>query len=297
MFKPRSLAELAADWPPELDHISASSVKMIARCPEQWRRRYVLGQKTAPAAALIAGTADHAAIEKSMRQKITTHIDLPADEVVDEFFDRFESEVEFAGGWKEVEVKSRGELVKGKVAKTKVLDSLKVEGGKLVEAYHLDISPKVQPIAVEEEFSFTAPNLPVRVDGRIDLIATKEESKEYLIDRKRSGRMKYRPDPEWIIQAEVYQLVKHVPHAWHISVPGGGGPQGSGGLLYEGNAPELIMSPRNRKIAETQLEHLAGEIGYFFMRYGPDNPWPARGKMHVWACSYCGFRPDCWAWR
>jgi hypothetical protein len=298
MFQPRSLQELASEWPKELDHISASSVKMIARCPEQWRMRYLEGRKSPPAAALIAGRADHAAIEKSMRQKITSYVDLPTPDVVDEFVHQFETEVDYVG-ISEMEVKHQGETVKGKRAKTKVLDSLKVEAGDLVAVYHDDISPTVQPIAVEEEFSFEAPNLPVRVDGRIDLVAGAPPRTdpmeqipgvwtptEYMIDRKRSATAKKNPDPEWRIQAEVYQLVRQIPHAWHLSA-------------YKTGQVDtrLWQEPRNRQIMETSLEHLCAEIGYFYMRYGPEGPWPARGKMHPWACSYCGFFDACWAWR
>lgn len=32
LFIPRTLEELALEWPPELDHISASSLKMAVRC-------------------------------------------------------------------------------------------------------------------------------------------------------------------------------------------------------------------------------------------------------------------------
>ncbi len=38
------------------------------------------------------------------------------------------------------------------------------------------------------------------------------------------------------------------------------------------------------------------KIGFLYQRYGPDEPWPATGKAHTWACGYCGFKPDCWGW-
>lgn len=291
-FQPRSLAELAEEWPKELDHISATSVKMIARCPEQWRQRYMLGRKSAPAAALIAGRADHAAIEKSMRQKITSHVDLSVKEVKDEFTDVFEQEVN-AVDIKEMEVKAGKELVTDRVSKIKVLDRMKVQGADLVGAYHGMISPQIQPIAVEEEFTITPGNLPVKVVGYIDLVAELDlelAPEGYMIDRKRSGRSRTAPEPEWMIQAEVYQLFRPIPHAWHITVL-------NGTIVVPDGTNKLLMPPRPREISERQLEHLASMVGFYYMRYGPDEPWPVQGKLHPWACGYCGYRPDCWGWK
>jgi hypothetical protein len=48
-------------------------VKTALRCLETYRRRYVRGEKTRPAAALTWGSADHAAHEANFAQKITTH--------------------------------------------------------------------------------------------------------------------------------------------------------------------------------------------------------------------------------
>jgi CRISPR/Cas system-associated exonuclease Cas4 (RecB family) len=298
-FEPRSLGELAEEWPKELDHISATSVKMIARCPEQWRRRYLGGEKTPPAAALIAGRADHAAIEKSMKQKVSSHVDLPTPEVVDEFYDVFEQEVG-AVDLKEMEVKAGKELVTDRKSKIKVLDRMKVQGGDLVASYHGMVSPLIQPVAVEEEFTIIPPHLPVKVVGRIDLVADSGNSegegitnyRHYMIDRKRSGRARYVPEPEWIIQAEVYQLFRAIPHAWHITAL-------NGNIIIPGpgQGESLLLPPKPREVSEQQLEHLAAEVGFLYMRYGPDNPWPTRGKLHPWACGYCGFRPTCWGWQ
>lgn len=289
-FQPRSLAELAEEWPKELDHISATSVKMIARCPEQWRQRYMLGRKSAPAAALIAGRADHAAIEKSMRQKITSHVDLPVPDVMGEFINVFEEEVK-AVDIKEMEVKAGNSLLTDRRSKIKMLDKMKVSGAELVGSYHTAVSPGIQPIAVEEEFTITPPNLPVKVVGYIDLVAQAAGARTvHMIDRKRSARWRKKPEPEWLIQAEVYQLFRPIPHAWHISVL-------TGMIALPGPDNQLLYPPRPREISERQLEHLAAEVGFLYMRYGPDEPWPTRGKLHPWACGYCGYRPDCWGWK
>ena len=85
-------------WPHDLDHFSASSVKMLVRCPEQWRQRYVLGKRYPPAINLLTGRADHSAIEASMVDKINTTKDWPVKEVRDRFADVLKEEIEKEGG-------------------------------------------------------------------------------------------------------------------------------------------------------------------------------------------------------
>ena len=69
-----SLSQIeVSEWPmAELPHISATSLRMFKRCPEQYRRRYLLGEKVPPAANMIWGSADHAAIGYNLAQKIDT---------------------------------------------------------------------------------------------------------------------------------------------------------------------------------------------------------------------------------
>jgi hypothetical protein len=54
-----------------VDHLSATQISMLNRCPEQYRQRYVLGKKERPGAALIVGGAFHEAIEDGLRNKIS----------------------------------------------------------------------------------------------------------------------------------------------------------------------------------------------------------------------------------
>jgi len=301
-FVPRTVEDMALDWPRELDHISASSVKMAARCPEQWRQRYVLHKKQPPAAALLAGWADHAAVERSMVQKIDTFVDLPTSEVQQFYVHALEERIEEAGGPGEIEIKD----VDGLTAKKAHLDDLKVTGQEVVKQYHTTVSPYVQPLQVEKEFELTVTGLPVKVVGRQDLIAigAPDVPRKWgapmngdhprIIDRKRRTRAKPTPDPEWVIQAEVYQLADPLPHEWHLSVTT---KTPKICVPSEGFYPDLVLPVRDPVIAETQLMHIVAEIGFFMRRYGPDAPWPTRGKLHTWACNYCGYRPDCWGWR
>jgi hypothetical protein len=286
LFVPRSLEELALEWPPDLDHISASSLKMATRCPEQWRQRYVLGKRMAPSPELINGRANHAAIEYSMEQKIVTHQDLPTGDVLEFFDHKFKEEVEAEGGIGELEVRDGKTLVTDRSEAVRLVNRIRSNGTGLVGQYHQTISPSVQPVAVEREFELRPGNLPVRVIGRIDLLATDPgmAAAPELIDRKTTRQKKYRPEPEWVMQGQIYQLAEPYAHRWHVS---------SNPMTIQ---TEFVLPLGSRNRAEKALEHICGKVGYYMRRYGPSEEWPADGTLHPWACNYCGFRPDCWAW-
>ncbi len=274
-------------FPPELDHISANSLKMAVRCEEQWRQRYILNKLAPPSLAMLAGKADHAAIEKTMRTKIDTGDHLGLGEVRAAFLDSLEGEVEIYGGIDELEI--RGEETKA--GRLRAYDTERRQGQLLVGEYHGRVSPTIEPIAVEEEFSHRVKGLPVELIGRIDLIGDTGGERR-IIDRKRSGRARSKPEPEWVMQGEIYQLVSPYPHEWHQSIS-----KGTARVLTASTHPDLLMQVAPAQRVERQISFLVAKLGWLYTTYGPDNPWPATGKLHPWACGYCGFRPDCWAWK
>src|SRR5437879_6191865 len=111
-------------WSLPIDHLSASSFGMWSRCPEQWRRRYVLGQKESPGAALVIGSGFHFAQEHNFRQKIESFVDLPAEEVAEAFHHGWERELEKYGGVNEVVWDDREKP-----------DTVRAKGEKLAVAY------------------------------------------------------------------------------------------------------------------------------------------------------------------
>lgn len=283
-FIPRPMAELALDFPPEINHISASSINMALRCEEQWRQVYVLKKRQPPSLAALAGRADHKAIELSMRQKIVTGVDLPVNDVRNEFVNAIETAVEESGGIGEV-------LTDGKD-----YDEVRRQGQEIVTGYHRKFSPTVQPVAVEHEFRHQVHGLPVEILGYIDIVAEAPsridmlappliETDFRIIDRKRSGRGQTKPSPDWRLQAGIYQLDQPYEHHWHISVT-------TAKPYYQ----ELVLPPGNREITERIVRDAVLKIGFLYQRYGPDEYWPATGMSHTWACGYCGFRDDCWGW-
>jgi hypothetical protein len=152
----------------------------------------------------------------------------------------------------------------------------------VVGQYHKLISPSVQPTAVEKQFDLVVPGLPVKVFGYIDLITG-----ERVIDRKRSTRSMRSPKVDWVMQAGIYQLAEPKPYTWHVSVT-------TKTPQFQTDMEQDIPRPG---LTERRLRDVCLKLGWLYQRYGPDEGWPATGRNHDWSCSYCGYKPDCWAWK
>jgi hypothetical protein len=126
----------------------------------------------------------------------------------------------------------------------------------------------------------------------LDTTELEIHGQERIIDRKRSGRAKNKPEPEWLLQADIYQLAVPLPHDWHVSVttkmPKVQLPEDLASLRHE-------VQPRER--VERMLVMLVRKLGWLYQTFGPDEPWPTQGTLHPWACGFCGYRDDCWAWK
>lgn len=272
------LGEATPDWPAQLPgHLSASQVSMFQRCPEQYRRRYVLGEKERPGAALVWGSADHYAHEQNFTQKITSGTDIPAGEVQDAFAEGFDQAVDRNGGESEVEW---GDDKPG---------ALKDAGAKLVAVYHETVSPSVQPVAVEEKFVVELPGVPVPVLGYMDVRTELAAVERKTAKQKPPGGA---PKPEWRIQGLLYQSVSGLPVEWHVSV------KTKTPAIYTPETESQLRLPYVDDMvggARALVGNTARTIAAVWREFGPDEPWPG-ALTHPWACGFCGFRPSCRWW-
>lgn len=264
------------DWPAELgDHLSASRLSMFQRCPEQYRQRYVLGRKERPGAALVWGTADHYAHEQNFAQKITSGEDITEADVKLAFAEGFDRAVERNGGQSEVEwgTDKPGEL--------------KDAGAKLVGVYHQQVSPRIQPTAVEEKFSMVLPGVPVPVIGYVDVRTAAE-----AIERKTAKAKQAKPKPDWRIQGLLYQAVSGTPIEWHVSVK-----TKLPAVYTPVEQVELRLPVNGRTVDATRVlvRTISQAMLAYWRMYGPQEPWPG-AITHPWACDFCGFRPACAWW-
>jgi hypothetical protein len=296
-FVPKSLADIALEnFPVELrGYISASQLNMFRRCPEQFRRRYVLGEKVPPGPALVQGRADHEAVEANFVQKINSHEDLPTGEVQARFAQAFDTTLDEFGGPAELDW-NEDDPVTGADAKKKAAVLLD-DGVRLVTAYHEQVSPLVQPLRVEDKFEVQLGGLPIPVKGAIDAIvepseralanvlAVAQPDGQRILERKTTKRNAV--NPEWQLQRRIYQAVKPLPFEWQLSV--------------KKKNPEIVagvhvFQPEPQVMLVAQVRRTMVALAECFALYGPDQPWPD-ATTHTWSCSFCGFRPTCPWWR
>lgn len=294
-FTPRTMDELRETWPEQIDHVSASSLKMLARCPEQYRQRYILGRKVPPAAVTVWGNADHAAIAWNYAEKLRTGNDQGVGDVMDMFVTALDERIEEAGGANEVdwEDETRDGVIK--------------KGQQLVGLYRETVAPFVMPEQVERSFELTE-GMPVPVIGYIDLVAHDfnqqldeiEPNTRRMIERKAQGRVVREPNPDWQFQRRVYQLAEEVPLEWQVSVRTKTPRiQMHGDLIGEKNPKpvQLVFPPDHLESTRRSVEQSVAYIAHLYQTYGPEEPWPAvAGITHPWACNFCGYRPQCTYW-
>jgi len=267
-----------AGWPAELrQHLSASSLRMLATCPEQFRRVYIRGERQRPGAALVWGSADHYAHEQNFQQKIDSHEDIPGADIELAFAEGFDRSISDNGGEDEVDW---GEDRPG---------DLKDRGVKLAATYHQQVSPRVQPVAVEKPVTLMLPGVVVPVVGRLDI-----QTEATVIEGKTATARKSKPEPQWRLQGALYQLATGLPLEWHVKtktkLPAVYTPREEPGLRFVAGRPLL-------EATVLRVHRLVTGMLALYATYGPDEPWPTGAPDYGWACDYCGFRPMCAWWQ
>lgn len=143
-----------------------SALGMFARCGEQFRRRYVEGERIPPGVAAVVGTGVHLAVGADLREKMTEGTLLPAEAV---------------------EAAARDGVIHGFEADLTLTEEEAAAGPKaahqgaaidravrLARLHHAEAAPTIQPVAVERPFALdlTAPLAARGVDYPLDLAGT-----------------------------------------------------------------------------------------------------------------------------
>lgn len=261
---------------PRLVRLSASSLGTFSRCPDQFRRRYLLLEREPTNAKMLWGNADDSAASHNYRQKIETHADVTTDEIMDVFRDSVTVEIERAGGISEVLWEDTSPI--------EIID----QGVLLARAYHVQVAPTVQPTDVQHWFETTITGIDLPIVGKIDVI--REESS---IEGKTGRARKKQPEPHWRIQGGLYMLAKQKPVEWHLrtktKVPAVYTPAEEPGLRLE-------LTTAATELAQRRLRTYWDLIQHYLATYGPYEPWPTNAPDYGWACSGCWYRPGCSWW-
>lgn len=130
--------------------LSASSVTTFLRCGQQWFYAYVAGVKSPPSLRAIRGIATHRAVEVDMTQKLVTAVDLPLQDMLDAY-----------------DTSWTAETADGFDASDEPEGVVKDKGYELVELYHKEVAPFIQPALVEAPIQFDINGQPY--SGQIDL--------------------------------------------------------------------------------------------------------------------------------
>lgn len=171
-------------------HLSASQLELYSKCPEAYRRRYIERERIPPGIAMLKGTGVHGAAEVNFRQKLETHRDLPASQIVEAAVAAFESELK-NGFVLDVEEESIGS--------SNVIGQAKDDVADLAEVHALQQAPDYQPALVEEEVRIELP-------GPRDLLAVIDlaDDQKRVVDFKTAKKSKAQADADGSVQLSVY---------------------------------------------------------------------------------------------
>jgi len=265
-------------WVLPVEHLSASSLGMLQRCPEQFRQRYILGRKMRPGVGLVLGSACHTTTGHNFAQKVTSGVDVPVTEMEQFFSDQaWPAAVSDNGGVDEILWKERS------------ADQTRAVGEGMISLYHGQVSPRIQPEAIETKFSIALPLVPVPVIGYVDLLVKDGP----VVDLKTSSKRVKSVQGKWETQNRLYKLFTGRAADWHIlastKTPSVTTPLEEPALRSEHSSDQDVETIRN-------VQRLAWLANALLTKFGPDDPWPTTGVFNE-HCGWCGFRPVCTAWK
>jgi len=274
------------------EHVSVSQLQTFMKCPRQYQQEKVLGLATRTTEALFVGTAVHIGVENALRLKIDTGLDLESAKAVDKFTESWwpsalQAERELASEdvlWDTVEDPENPGTPFGEAR-------AKHRASQMFGTYVRDVLPRLEPVAVEEEFLYPIPECPVPIRGRVDV-----RTKSGVIDLKTSANRKSKLEPSWMLQAAVYNAVTGLPVEFHaISCSER---TNAVSIVTPLEVPGLLVSPSTSQYREymRNVRALVAAIGSCMARYGTEEDWPTLGFAHTFACNYCSFREGCPVW-
>ncbi len=177
--------------------LSPSAMKTYMRCPKQFEFSYVLGIKKKPAFRMVFGSSVHRGIETNYAHKFVKKKDMKITDVQAVFAD---------------DIKQRVKKEDCSVAKAE-LGAAVDEGVLILDRYHKNVAPHVQPVlAPETELVTEVPGLKRKIRGFIDLVADVKSGfgsvyRNVVRDTKTTTRMFTQEQADTDIQLTTYQYL------------------------------------------------------------------------------------------
>lgn len=171
--------------------IRQSGIESFTRCGEAYRRRYLEGEIIPPGIAPLTGTAFHAGARVNFKQKIESHADLPAKEIIEAAVAEFDAIT--TGGY----ILTDEEVG---IGHKRVLGMAKDQLAGLAELYARQIAPDYQPVYVEQGFTIALPAASHDLSGTMDLA----DDKRIVTDFKTAGKRKNAQEAAASVQLTAY---------------------------------------------------------------------------------------------
>jgi len=251
-------------------HVSPSALDTYLRCPEQYRRAYILKEKIPPGIALLKGSAVDAAASVNYEQKIESHEDLPEAQLLEAAATGFEEAA--AGGVFFAPDEAS--------AVDKTLATAKDLAIGMTRAFRREIAPKVQPKLVQPWFRIEIPKASHDLLGRIDVA----DAEGWVRDTKTSGKRKYQDEIDRSDQMTFYAL-------GHRQLTGERPAGVAMDVLIGTKVPsaQILTSTRDEKDVRVLLNRVNAMLAG--VKAGSFPPC----AVGSWCCSpkYCGYAKDC----
>jgi hypothetical protein len=269
-------------WPPQVTHLSQSSIGMLFRCPRQFERRYLHGEKERPGESLVVGSFFHDTLNFNYTQKVSSHTDRPINEVVQYLQDEVVPKViEEEGGEDNIRWDSG-------------LPTARSDAERILAAYYFSVVPRIQPIGTEAKFEIDFATIPVPIVGYVDVW---EQGR--TLDTKTGKQAVRKIKPSWALQGKLYSWATGRPTEYH-SISRAKTP-----TIVTALESEQLLVPVPTRSQKAELEHAfntaAAMISFFYDRFGIEG-WPTFGAIpdftrNMLPCDFCGWRQGCPAWR
>jgi hypothetical protein len=163
-----------------------SEINCYLKCGAQYMFRYIEKLEKPLPLVFAFGTSVHAALEKNYRQKIQTRVDIPVQEVVQEFADRFDVETIA------VDVKELRDDPKAKDI-----------GVTLVQRYQAVRAPSIQPAEVEYKAEVTYAGYDYGITGTMDVLTETGVIHDHKTASKRNNAI----NPAHALQGNYYFML------------------------------------------------------------------------------------------
>jgi hypothetical protein len=274
-----------------LQHLSHSSYNRFVLCPEDWRRRYMLGEKTAPTGAMFLGRQVDDAITLFYRHILDHGEHLSLDQVKDAFWD----------GWKAAAEGEREHL--GIAWETDLREDTAFKLGlDAVELTFTELIPHLgEPIAVQRKVEYTlASGLEWSVVCYLDLETPRPDADAgALVPAVVDYKVKTTPLTQFKADHD-FQPAVYLAGRWLEGDPAAQfcfAQVAKPGPRRKEIGASIVTTARSKcqlRGALVRIAQVARQIVANYERFGPDEPW-GFADPGGWKCSerYCEAWSSC----